>query len=86
MYGGACACWFCRTQKYVALSTSDAEYVALGVAVTKLLFLRQVLRFMLPGKGIPCFAIFEDNEVQYNSRKTRYRTQVRSTLTFDTIF
>ena len=62
MYGGACACWCCRTQKCVTLSTSDAEYVALGVAVTKLLFLRQVSRFMLLGKGMPCFAIFEDNE------------------------
>ena len=31
--GGACACWFSRTQKCVTLSTSEAEYVALGDAV-----------------------------------------------------
>ena len=59
MCGGACVCWFSRTQKCVTLSTSEAEYVALGDAVKELLFLRQVWRFMLPGKGMPCFSIFE---------------------------
>ena len=49
-----------RTQKCVTLSTSEAEYVALGDAVNELLFLRQILRFMVPGKGIPCFLVFED--------------------------
>ena len=33
MCGGACVCWFSRTQKCVTLSTSEAEYVALGDAV-----------------------------------------------------
>ena len=28
--GGACVCWFSRTQKCVKLSTSEAEYVAIG--------------------------------------------------------
>ena len=60
--GGACVCWFSRTQKYVTLSRSEAKYVALGGAVKELLFLRQVWRFMLPGKGMPCFPIFEDNQ------------------------
>ena len=50
MCAGACVCWFSRTQKCVTLSTSEAEYVALGDAV-KELFLRQVWRFMIPGKG-----------------------------------
>ena len=62
MCGGACVCWFSRTQKCVTLSTSEAEYVALGDAVKEVLFLRQVWRFMLPGKGMPCFPIFEDNQ------------------------
>ena len=53
-------CWFSRTQKIVTLSTSEAECVALGDAVNEL-FLRQVLRFIIPGKGIPCFPVFEDN-------------------------
>ena len=62
MCAGACVCWFSRTQKCVTLSTSEAEYVALGDAVKELLFLRQVWRFMIPGKGMPCFPVFEDNQ------------------------
>ena len=42
MCGGACVCWFSRTQKCVTLSTSEAEYIALGDAVKELSFLRQV--------------------------------------------
>ena len=61
MCGGASVCWFSRTQKCVTLSTSEAEYVALGGAVKELLFLRQVWRFMLPSKVMPCFLVFEDN-------------------------
>ena len=44
---GASVCWFSRTQKCVTLSTSEAEYVALGDAVTELLVLRQVWRFIV---------------------------------------
>ena len=62
MCAGACVCWFSRTQKCVTLSTSEAEYVALGDAVKELLFLRQVWRFMTPGKGMSCFPVFEDNQ------------------------
>ena len=62
MCGGASVCWFSRTQKCVTLSTSEAEYVALGDAVKELLFLRHVWRFMLPSKVMPCFPIFEDNQ------------------------
>ena len=60
--GGACVYWFSRTQKCVTLSTSEAEYVALGDAVKELLFLRHVWRFMLPGKRMPCFPTFEYNQ------------------------
>ena len=62
MCAGACLCWFSRTKKCVTLSTSEAEYVALGDALKELLFLRQVWRFMIPGKGMPCFPVFEDNQ------------------------
>ena len=62
MCGGASVCWFFRTQKCVTLSTSEAEYVALGDAVKELLFLRQIWRFMLPSKVMPCFPVFEDNQ------------------------
>ena len=62
MCGGACVYWFSKTQKCVTLSTSEAEYVALGDVVKELLFLRQVWRFMSPGKGVPCYLVFEDNQ------------------------
>ena len=62
MCGGASVCWFSMTQKCVTLLTSEAEYVALGDAVKELLFLRQILRFMLPNKVMPCFPVFEDNQ------------------------
>ena len=52
-----------QDSKCVTLSTSDeAEYVALGDAVKELLFLRQVWRFMLPSKVMPCFPVFENNQ------------------------
>ena len=62
MCGGVCVCWFSRKQKCVTLSTSEAEYVALGDTVKELLFLRQVWRFMPPVKGIACFPTFVDNQ------------------------
>ena len=62
MCGGASVPWFSKTQKCVTLSTSEAEYVALGDAVKELLFLRQIWRFMLPSKVMPCFPVFEDNQ------------------------
>ena len=62
MCGGACVCWFSRTQKGVTLSTSGPECVALGDAMKELLFLRQVWRFIIPGKGMPWFPVFEDNQ------------------------
>ena len=62
MCGGAFVFWFSRTQKCVTLYTFEAEYVALGDAVKELLFLRQVWRFMIPGKEMPCFPVFEDNQ------------------------
>ena len=55
-------CLFSRTQKCVTLSTSKAENVALGDAVKELLFLRQVWCFMIPGKGMPSFPVFGDNQ------------------------
>ena len=72
---GACVCWFSRTQKCATLSTTEAENVALGDAVKELLFLREVWRFTLPGKGMACFLMFEDNQgaVPKSSDKLEFR-------------
>ena len=79
MCGGASVCWFSRTQKCVTLSIPEAEYVALGDAVKKLMFLRQVWRFMLPSKVMPCFPVFEDNQgaVHFDVRHHFLRELVR---------
>ncbi|CAB1113036.1 unnamed protein product [Ectocarpus sp. CCAP 1310/34] len=60
--GGGAVSWFSITQKCVTLSTTEAEYVALGDVVKEILFLRQIWRFMLPQVGMPCIPIFEDNQ------------------------
>ncbi|CAB1101054.1 unnamed protein product [Ectocarpus sp. CCAP 1310/34] len=62
MCGGGCISWFSRTQKCVALSTTEAEYVSLADVMKEVLFLRQVWRFMLPEAGMPCISVFEDNQ------------------------
>ena len=54
--------WFSKIQECVTVSTSEAEYVALGDAVKELLFLRQILSCILPSKIVPCFPVFEDNQ------------------------
>ena len=48
------------------MSTSEAEYVALGDTVKELLFLRQVWRFVLLVDSIPCFPVYEDNQGAVN--------------------
>ncbi|CAB1107872.1 unnamed protein product [Ectocarpus sp. CCAP 1310/34] len=60
--GGGVVSWFSRTQKCVTLSTTEAEYVALGDVVKEILFLRQVWRFMFPKVSMPCIPVFEDNQ------------------------
>ena len=62
MCGGACVSWFSRTQKWVTLSTAEAEYVALVDTVKEVLFSRRVWCFMLPDVGMPCIPLFEDNQ------------------------
>ena len=37
-------------------------FVALTHAVKEILVLKQMWRFMLPGKGMPCCPVFEDNQ------------------------
>ena len=81
MCGGASVCWFSRTQNCVTLSTSEAEYVALGDAVKELLFLRQIWRFMLPSKVIPCFPVFGDNQGAVQLAEDHIRKNAPPTIT-----
>ena len=47
----------------MTLSTTEAEYVALADTIKKLVFLRYVWIFILPGLGSECITVFEDNKV-----------------------
>ena len=62
MNGSACVSWFCRTQKCVTLSRTEAEYVALTDVVKKTPFFRHVWRFILPSVGMLCIPVLEDNQ------------------------
>ena len=79
--GGGSVCWFSRNQKCVTLSTSEAKYVALRDAVKIVIVFETGLAFMLTRKVMPCFRFLKTIRVLYNLRRTRSRTQIRSTLT-----
>ena len=80
---GAFAGWFSRIHRCVTLSATEAEYAALGDALKELLFLRQVWRFMLLGKGIWCYPAFVYNQKALcNLRRIQRRTRIPSTLLY----
>ena len=54
--------WFSSTQKIVTLSTTDAEYVALGDGVKEALFVKGVISFIIPSISENCIKVFVDND------------------------
>ena len=60
--GRSLVSWISRTQQCVTMSTTEAEYVAMADAVKDALFVRDVLGFLVPGKGDKCITVREDNE------------------------
>uniref|UniRef100_A0A5S6QQI6 Reverse transcriptase Ty1/copia-type domain-containing protein n=1 Tax=Trichuris muris TaxID=70415 RepID=A0A5S6QQI6_TRIMR len=59
--GGSTISWFTRKQTSVALSSTEADYVAMAEACKELLWLRQLLEdFGIPQKSAT--TIFEDNQ------------------------
>ena len=60
--GGAPVAWLSRTQKCVTLSTTEAEYVAMGDGVKEALFVRGVLSFLVPDHKLGGITVLEDNE------------------------
>ena len=48
IYGGAAVSWFSRAQSCTAMSSTEAEYVALSDVVKEAEFVRGILRFLEP--------------------------------------
>ena len=53
---------FSSMQKIVTLSTTEAEYVALGDGVKEALFVKGVLSFIIPSISENCIKVFVDND------------------------
>ena len=60
MCAGACGCWF--SKKCVTLSTTKAEYVALGDTIKGAMFSQHVWSFIFSDFGATCTTVFEDSE------------------------
>lgn len=61
MFAGACVMYLCRTQKSVALSSTEAEYVALADGLKEAIFLRYLWSFIFPDRNVGCTLVHEDN-------------------------
>lgn len=72
--------WLSRTQRCVTLSTSEADYVAIGYCVKEAPFVRGVLMFLLPLIGEQCIRVLKDNERPKNLQKIFLARPVRDTL------
>ena len=57
----AVVCWASSTQKVIAVSTSEAEYISIGDGVKEALFTKRVLSLFVPEMWEECFDVFVDN-------------------------
>ena len=60
LLNGGAICWCSRRQRSVTTSTTEAEYVAQGLATKEALWLRKLLRDL--GKDVPTIKIMADNQ------------------------
>ena len=60
--GNSTVSWFSSTQKIVTLSTTEAEYVALGDGVKEGLLVKAVLSFIVPSLSEKSTKALVDNE------------------------
>jgi len=61
LFGGAAVSWSTKLQDTVALSSTEAEYLALSVAVKEALYLRNLFREVHSARA-PAVPMFEDNQ------------------------
>ena len=64
--GNSTVSWSSSTQKIVTLSTTEAEYVALGDGVKEGLFVKAVLSFIVPSLSEKSIKVLVDNEGAIN--------------------
>ena len=60
--------WFSRTQKCVTLSTTEAEYVAIGDGM-KEVFMQGMIEFLVPTEKLSGIRVLEDNGGNCPSRQ-----------------
>ncbi|CAB1097067.1 unnamed protein product [Ectocarpus sp. CCAP 1310/34] len=60
MCAGACVSFLSRTQKSVTISSTEAEYVAMGDGFKEAIFLRYLWSFIFPDERIGCTRVNED--------------------------
>ena len=61
-YGNAAIAWSSRLQSIITLSSTEAEFVALGEAVKSAIYLRDLLREVRNMPVIPSVVFLEDNQ------------------------
>lgn len=61
LVGGSTVTWFARMQQCVTLSTTEAEYVAIGECVKAAICVHNVVGFMQPGVAGKCVRVYEDS-------------------------
>lgn len=54
--------WFRRTQKCVALSATEAEYIVMAEGVKGALYVRGILTFLVPSLESMSIGVYEDNK------------------------
>ena len=84
MMCGSAIAWASKLQPSVALSTTEAEYMALSASSQEVVFLRQLLINLGEVVGGPT-PMFEDNEACEALAITPSQPQKQSILTYDTI-
>ena len=61
MLNGAAISWFSKSQTCVALSTAEAEYIALSLCTQETVWLRRLMKF-LGHKQVGATTVYEDNQ------------------------